>query len=57
VGIFRKLAGHKTYLGAFGMLALGIFQIATGQILPGLHSLLMAAIAAGLRGAIGKMKF
>jgi len=56
VTVLGKLEGYKTYLGAFGLFALAIFQFATGQALMGFHSLFLAITAAGLRGAIAHLK-
>ncbi len=54
--LLQKLNGFKTYIAAIGLICLGVYQISIGQIPQGIHSLLTAFTAAGLRGAISAIK-
>jgi len=56
VTLLQKLNGFKTYIAAIGLICLGVYQISIGQIPQGIHSLLTAFTAAGLRGAISAIK-
>ena len=56
MALLGKLDGYKTYLGAIGLLALAIFQFATGNIPMGFHSLFLAITSSGLRAAIAKIQ-
>ena len=46
------MAGKKTYLAAFLMAILGVVELCLGDVPQGLHALLAAFTAVGLRGAI-----
>lgn len=51
---FTILDGYKTYIAAFGLLGLAVYQATQGQYDQALQSVLGALAAAGLRNAIAK---
>lgn len=54
MAILAVIDGYKTYISAFCLLILGIFQITNGNVVAGIQTLLSAAAAAGLRHAVSK---
>lgn len=46
------LSGWKTYIAAFGLVALAAYQLTQGDVMGSIQSFLAALAAAGLRNAI-----
>ena len=55
MNILNLFGGYKTYIAALGMVGLAIYQFSIGDVPNGMHSLLAAGTAAGLRHAVAKM--
>ena len=54
MGLLALLSGYKTYVAAIGLLGLAVYQFSTGDATNGMHSILAALTAIGLRDAIKK---
>ena len=54
MAIVKLVDGYKTYIAAFGLFGLALYQVSTGQYDQATQSFLAGLAAAGLRSAITK---
>ncbi len=52
---FAFLDGYKTYIAAFGLLGLGLYQFSQNDYVHAYQSVMAGLAAFGLRGAVSKL--